>query len=263
MERAVYVVGFPWEEKSTLRRGTALGPWAIRRELLDWFAVPTGLASKLPIVDLGVVKLSRDERAFSEMAAVVGRIVPHGVPVVLGGDHSLTLPTVRTVAAVHGPVRLLWIDRHADLYPDFLGDRYSHACTAARLLEAGAVRELVQLGVRETSEQEEIQRRRWNVVWESEPNPELLPGEGPVYVTVDLDVLDPSFAPGASQGMHGGWRPEELLELLSQIETEIVGFDVVELNPRLDTSRKTAKVAAEVVKTLVGKVAVPKGAVAL
>ncbi len=263
MVRAVYVVGFPWEEKSTLRRGTALGPWAIRRELLDWLAVPTGLAAKLPIVDLGVVKLSRDEKAFSEMAAVVRGILPHGVPVVLGGDHSLTLPVARTVAELHGPLKLLWIDRHADLYPDFLGDRYSHACTAARLLEAGAVDRLVQLGVRERTDQEEQQRCKWGVVWETDAKAECLPREGPVYVTVDLDVLDPQFAPGASRGMQGGWKPDQLLGLLNQLEADVVGFDVVELNPRLDSSRRTAKIAAEVVKTLVGKVTEPKGAVAL
>jgi len=262
MERAVYVVGFPWEEKSTLRRGTALGPWAIRRELLDWLAVPTGLAARLPIVDLGVVRLSRDESAFSEMGAVVRKILPHGVPAVLGGDHSLTLPVVRAVADFHGPVDVLWIDRHADLYPDFFGDRYSHACVAARLLEAGAIRRLVQLGVREMSDAEREQQRQWGVTWSADPQAELLPRSGPLYVTVDLDVLNPDFAPGASLGMSGGWSPEELLDLLSKIQGEVVGFDVVELNPRLDRSRRTARVAAEVVKKLVGKVAVPREAVA-
>jgi arginase family enzyme len=255
MGRSLHVIGFPWEEKSTLRRGSMLGPWAIRRHLIA-AGLLGGQVLPLPVVDEGVIRLERDERAFAQMGQQIDRILDRGgIPLALGGDHSITLPVVRSLAERYGPVRVVWVDRHADLHPDFLGDRWSHACVAARLLEAGCVLSLWQAGVQELDGREKRLAQRWGVAWTREPElPPRVDG-APLYLSIDLDVLDPKFAPGASAGCRGGWSPEELLRFVADLSGGIVGADVVELNPRLDRGGTTAKCAAELVLVLARKVA--------
>jgi len=253
MRRTAHIIGFPWEEKSTLRRGSQLGPWAIRKHLFA--AGLLGAAGRGGLVDEGVVRLPKDDNAFLQMERWIAAILRKGgVPIVLGGDHTVTLPSVRAVAAHHGPVNLVWVDRHADLHPDFLGDRWSHACVAARLLEGGTVAELRQFGVRELNEAERRTAERWRVAIQERPGSVSFEDSRPLYLSIDLDVLDPASAPGASAGSEEGWRPEELLEFVRGIPGPIVGLDVVELNPLLDRNGATARVAAELVGQIVTEI---------
>lgn len=256
MERSVRIIGFPWEEKSTLRRGAQLGPWAIRRHLISRGMLGGVVRADLNVRDGGVVALPPDDAAFQRMEQIVAEAVEAGeVPVVLGGDHTVTLPTLHALSKRYGALTVLWIDRHADLQPDFLGDRWSHACAAARLLEAGVVKALWLWGVRHVDRREIENARRWPV-FRTEERPDWRHKLGEAYyVSIDLDVLDPRFAPGASAGLEGGVRPEKLLELIHSLPDSLVGFDVVELNPRLDRAGTTARLAAEIVALMCEKLA--------
>lgn len=181
-----------------------------------------------------------------------------GRPLVLGGDHSVTYPVVRAVAAAHGPFTLLHFDAHADLYDELDGDRFSHACPFARIMEEGLVARLVQVGIRTLTAHQRAQAARFGVevvdmrAVAAGARPQV---SGPVYVSVDLDVLDPSCAPGVSHWEPGGLTTRELLTMLQAIDAPIVGADLVEYNPLRDASGMTAMVVAKVCKELLDAMA--------
>jgi agmatinase len=172
----------------------------------------------------------------------------------LGGDHSVTYPVLRAINRASYPrPTILHIDAHADLYDEFEGDRYSHACPFARIMEEGLASRLVQVGIRTLTPHLRAQADRFGVeiidmrAWASGERPVI---DGPVYVSVDLDGLDPAFAPGVSHREPGGLSTREVLGMIQALTTPIVGADVVEYNPQRDVSGLTATVAAKIVKEL-------------
>jgi arginase len=199
-----------------------------------------------------------DARAVNErISSAVKRVLDGGAkPLLLGGDHSVTYPIVRAIAAVHRPLSLLHIDAHPDLYPEIEGDRYSHACPFARIMEDGLVDQLVQVGIRTLSGAQHPQVERYGVemidmrAWGAGRRPVL---RHPVYISIDIDALDPAFAPGVSHREPGGLSVREVLTLVQSIDLPIVGADVVELNPRQDVGDLTARVAAKLVKELLAR----------
>ncbi len=177
-------------------------------------------------------------------------------PVSLGGDHSITYPIVRAVAKRHPGLTIFHFDAHPDLYESFEGNRLSHACPFARIMEAGLAKKLVQVGIRTANEHQREQARKFAVEvveMRSLPAYGKLKAAGPVYVTFDMDVLDPAFAPGISHREPGGMSVREAIANLHAIEGQIVGADVVEYNPVRDVDGMTATVAAKVVKEILGK----------
>ena len=175
--------------------------------------------------------------------------------IALGGDHSVTYPILRAVNARYRQPTILHIDAHADLYDEFEGDRYSHACPFARIMEEGLAARLVQVGIRTLSAHQRAQADRFGVevidmrAWVAGMRPIV---EGPVYISVDLDGIDPAFAPGVSHWEPGGLTVRDVLGMIQDIRSPIVGADVVEFNPRRDPSGMTAMVAAKIVKELAG-----------
>ena len=175
------------------------------------------------------------------------------VPICLGGDHMVTYPAVAGVAAVHGPVNILHFDAHPDLYEDFAGDPFSHASPFARIMEGGLANRLVQVGIRTLNSHCRDQARRYNVeaVEMRDFSPDEVPiPDAPLYISVDLDGLDPACAPGVSHHEPGGMTTREVLRVLRRVRTPIVGADVVELNPSRDINGMTATLAAKLVKEL-------------
>jgi agmatinase len=177
-------------------------------------------------------------------------------PLSLGGDHSVTYPAVRAVAQVHQPLTILHVDAHPDLYDCFQGDRYSHACPFARIMEEGLASRLVQVGIRTMNREQHEQVHRFGIEvidmagWLAGERPRT---EGKVYLTIDLNALDPAFAPGVSHPEPGGLATREVLALVQQLEGDLVGADVVEYNPRRDAAGITAIVAAKIVKEVAGR----------
>src|SRR5437773_6937171 len=216
-------------------------------------------------VDLGVAEvygdagdLAFDEKeAFAAIEAGVGALIDQGKrPVSLGGDHSITFPIVKAVARRHPELTIFHFDAHPDLYDEFEGNRLSHACPFARIMEEGLAKKLVQVGIRTMNEHQRTQAKKFGVElveMQSLPAYDRLKLQGPVYISFDVDVLDPAFAPGVSHREPGGMSVREAIAHLHAIQGRIVGADLVEYNPVRDISGATATVAGKILKEILGK----------
>lgn len=263
------LLGLPWDASSSFQRGAGAAPRAIRDAL---WSPSTNSATELgigiepgTIDDAGDASFGDDAATAREaIEAAVAAVLRRGaVPISLGGDHSVTYPALRAFRTL-GPVTILHIDAHSDLYDQFPlpdparpggppGDRYSHACPFARIMEEGLCRRLVQVGVRTMTPHLVAQARRFGVeVYGPDAVAEVpVEGlEGPLYVSLDLDGLDPAFAPGVSHPEPGGLSVRDVVRLLHRVRAPIVGADVVEYNPLNDVRDLTARVAAKLLKEL-------------
>jgi agmatinase len=256
------LLGVPYDASSSFCRGPAGGPPAIRRALRS----PAGNLWTEGLVDLGAPGVLADAGDLTLGAADAARaLIERGVadllgsggrPLVLGGDHSITFPVLRAVRARHPHLSVLHVDAHPDLYDDYEGDRYSHACPFARALEEGLVDELVQVGIRAATADQRAQADRFGVdvidmdAWVSGRRPSVA---YPVYLSIDLDGIDPAFTPGVSHPEPGGLSVRDVLTLLAHLAVPIVGADIVELNPDRDPAGLTATVAAKLVKEIAGR----------
>ena len=253
-EPAFALVGVPSDRNSSFLRGSAAAPRAIRAVLFS----PAGnmfteggvnLAGRID--DRGDLPLNEGDGDF---ALIESAFRGMGAPfVALGGDHAITYPVLRGLCAGREPVGVLHFDAHPDLYDEFEGNRFSHACPFARIMEDGLARRLVQVGIRAASTHQREQARRFGVetVFMDAFTPESVPiPDGPLYVTIDLDGLDPAVAPGVAHPEPGGLTVRDVLAVLKRVRGPIVGADVVELNPGRDPLGLTAAVAAKLVKEL-------------
>lgn len=186
----------------------------------------------------------------------VRRIIERGLkPLLLGGDHSVTYPVMRAIAAAHGPVNILHFDAHPDLYDDYDGNRFSHACPFARIMDERLAKRLVQVGIRTLNTHQAAQAKKFKVtmVPMSAFDPATVPiPKGPLYITVDLDALDPAFAPGVAHREPGGSSVRDIIRVLHRVSGPVVGADIVELHPASDLDGVTAVVASKLLKELAG-----------
>ena len=261
----IQVLGIPTDVNSSYRRGAAAAPTAIRQAWRRYAefgnaATESGLeiGSDLGVVDLGDVAIREDESDHVAIAAAAEKAARVGPLLSVGGDHSVTFPLVAGLAAVHGPLNLLHFDAHPDLYQDYEGNPRSHASPFARIMERGLARRLVQVGVRTWNRHNREQAQRFGVeiVEWADFTPAAVPiPTGPLYVTIDLDALDPAFAPGVSHPEPAGLSVRDIVAVIARIHTQVVGADVVELNPAHDTGDTTAIAAVKLIKELMGAMA--------
>jgi agmatinase len=260
MDSGLALVGLPSDRGSSHLRGAAGGPAAIRAALRsgasNMFAengvdIDGGL-----LIDAGDLALDGTPAEIDAIAAGVGRLLDAGHRVIaLGGDHAVTYPVLRAYGSRHRDLSILHFDAHPDLYDSYDGDPYSHASPFARIMEEGLARRLVQVGIRASSPDLRRQAERFGVVTVSMDDLDELPARlptGPVYVSVDLDALDPAFAPGVSHHEPGGLTTREVISAIKRLQGPIVGADIVELNPLRDLNEMTAVVAAKFVRELAG-----------
>jgi agmatinase len=258
----VAVVGIPLDENSSYLKGAALAPQKIRSA----FTSPSSNTCAENGVDLGRSTLWNDlgdlalpagEAAIDKIEKEVASILQkHDRVLCLGGDHSVSYPIVKAVAKKYSGLTVLHLDAHSDLYDDFEGNRYSHACPFARIMEEGLVTRLVQVGVRTLTPHQREQAKRFGVeIFEMKSWKESQPfhAEGPLYISLDLDVLDPAFAPGVSHHEPGGLSTRQVLNILQQVKGNLAGADIVELNPLRDLQDMTAMVAAKFFKELLAR----------
>ncbi len=265
------LVGIPLDVNSSYLRGAAGAPAKIREALRSdacnhWTELGVDLGAAGAFADAGDLALndSREKVAddFAEIERRVGELLEKGErPVSLGGDHSITYPIVKALARRYSELTIVHFDAHPDLYDEFEGSRVSHACPFARIMEGHLAKQLVQVGIRTMNGHQREQAARFGVeVVEMRGLPayERLRIHGPVYISFDMDVLDPAFAPGISHREPGGMTVREAIAHLHAIEGKIVGADVVEYNPAQDVSGMTTTVAAKIVKEVLGKMIVGK-----
>jgi len=265
IDRMVKVIGIPLDENSSFLRGPARAPAYIREALQCGsgnMCVEDGrdLAGKdmqSHWQDVGDMQLGPMPQAFEHITAGIAALLKDDNEVLsLGGDHSITFPIIRAFAQRYPRLNILHIDAHGDLYDDFEGNHFSHACPFARIMEAGLASRLVQVGIRTANPHQREQARRFGVEviemkdWTAALQ---LRFDGPAYLSLDLDGLDPAHAPGVSHHEPGGLTVREVLHLLQQTQAQWVGADIVELNPARDVNNMTAMVAAKFYKELVAK----------
>jgi agmatinase len=257
------ILGVPFDEKSSYLRGAASGPAAIRQVLASGSGNQTtefglDLETETVLVDLGDVDASAGAaETFERVRAAVGGVLEKRArPIVLGGDHSITLPVVRAMAATYPRLDILHFDAHPDLYEEYGGDRLSHACPFARIMEEKLAKTLVQVGIRAaTGEQRANARRRGVRMIEMKDFRAglSLSFAHPLYISFDLDALDPAFAPGVSHHEAGGLSTRQALDVIHGLKARIIGLDVVELNPARDPSGITAAAAVKIIKEVAGR----------
>ena len=256
-EPAPTLLGVPWDGSSSFRRGAAGAPPAIRRALWSdagnrWSESLVDLGAPGAFADAGDLSLGVDHGA-AITAGVEAVIAAGGIPMVLGGDHSITHPVLRAVRPRHPSLSVLHLDAHNDLYDHFGGDRESHACPFARIMEAELADQLVQVGIRAMTGHQQEQAARFGVEvidmrgWVEGRRPSL---RHPAWISLDVDVLDPAFAPGVSHREPGGLSVREVIALVQGLDVPVVGADLVEYNPERDVDGLTADVCAKLLKEL-------------
>jgi agmatinase len=258
--RTPVLLGIPFDANSSYLRGAADAPPLIREALhSDSSNSSTESGVELDprlVLDAGDVKLPADG-AFATIERAVSDLLDKGQsPVCLGGDHSITYPILRAFARRFADLTIVHFDAHPDLYEVFDGNRYSHACPFARIMEEGSAKRLIQIGIRTMNAHQRQQATRFGVeVVEMRQLPayEKLKLGGPLYISFDIDVLDPAFAPGISHREPGGMSVREAVAHLHAITGKIVGADLVEFNPKQDVSQLTAMVCAKILKEILGK----------
>ena len=259
------LLGIPWDASSSFQRGPAQAPAAVRAALRSdssngWNEELVDARALLQ--DAGDLTLPTDGPLPLEAITAGARALldAGATPIFLGGDHSVTWPLVRAVRPRHERLTIFHLDAHPDLYDELDGRRDSHACPFARILEEGGANHLVQAGIRTLNAHQRDQARRFGVeMVQMRQGLEAMVTAarrlaGPVYLSVDLDALDPAFVPGISHPEPGGLSTRELLTILQAIpKGRIVAADVVELNPANDLRDLSARVAAKVVGEIVGR----------
>jgi arginase len=253
------LIGLPYDGSSSYLSGCAEAPPLIREALRSaagnqWTESLRNLGEPNSLADAGDLPLPASVAARKQIESGIAELIASpGRPLALGGDHSVTYPILRAVNQAYPRPAILHIDAHADLYDEFEGDRFSHACPFARIMEEGLAGRLVQVGIRTMTGHQHDQAVRFGVevidmrAWSAGARPRM---EGPVYISIDLDALDPAYAPGVSHWEPGGLTVREVVGLLQGVSGPVVGADIVEFNPRRDRSGMTAVVAAKLVKEL-------------
>ena len=264
------IVGAPWDDSTTFRPGARFGPRAVRvanNQPPDWHIdLEVAPLEELTLVDYGdaVCPPGLVEPSHEAIRQRVHEVASRGIiPVVIGGDHSVTLPSATAVADVVGRGRLgiVHFDAHADTAPESFGNPLSHGTPMRRLVESGAVPgpNFVQIGLRgywpprEVFEWMKAAGLRWHLmdeIWRlgisevvRRAVAEALDGPEFIYLSVDIDVLDPGFAPGTGTPEPGGMTPADLLRAIREVAlyTPVVAMDVVEVAPALDPAELTAQ----------------------
>ena len=257
----VALMGVPLDTHSSFMQGPALAPPRIREALHNGSANLTAedgtdLGADPRWKDTGHLPVfeMRDQAAIEAIEeGVIARLATGARLLSLGGDHSVTFPIVKAHAERHEGLDILHFDAHPDLYDVQSVGHYGHGCPFARIMETGKIKRLVQVGIRTLNAHQKEQAERFGV--EIVEMGDWSPGlrfrfDGPVYLSLDLDALDPAFAPGVSHFEPGGLSTREVIALINGFEGHLIGADIVELNPHRDPYGMTAMVAAKFVKEI-------------
>lgn len=257
----VAVLGVPFDRNSSFLQGAALAPARIRETLHDtssnsWTESGIDLGGHQGWADVGdVPEVTTAADAFERIETAVAELLDRDARVLaLGGDHSVTYPLLAATGPRHDGLTILHIDAHPDLYDELDGNPHSHACPFARVMEAGLAKRLVQVGIRALNDHQRQQAERFGVEifemkdWAPEKLPELAE---PLYLSLDLDGLDPAFAPGVSHHEPGGLSTRQVLDILHRLPP-LIGADIVELNPHRDSGGITAALAVKLLKEILG-----------
>jgi agmatinase len=255
----IAVVGVPFDEFSSFLHGPEKAPPLIRAafhsDSSNYFTESgIDLKNHAGWKDADDLHLPSGKEAIDAIESGIQQLLMSNDKILsLGGDHSVTYPIVKAFSKKYGKLNILHIDAHPDLYDHFEGNKFSHACPFARIMDDGLASRLVQVGIRTMNahqrEQatrfgvEVVEMKNWQAVYQ-------IKFDGPVYISLDMDAVDPAFAPGVSHYEPGGFTSRELISILQNIKGNVIGADLVEFNPTRDASGITAMLAAKLCKEL-------------
>lgn len=253
----IIIQGIKYDEKSSYQRGPGLAPPLIREALncgsANMFAENLISIENSRIEDKGDFEVSE---YFNIEKITESHLDLNAKVLTLGGDHSVTYPIIKAHSKKYPKLDILHIDAHCDLYDDYEGDKYSHACPFARIMEGGLAVRLVQVGIRTLNTHQAEQAEKYNVEIHQmkDLNLSAIPKfTNPLYISLDMDGFDPAFAPGVSHHEPGGLTSRQVIDLIQNIDSEIIGADIVEYNPNRDFQNMTAFLAAKMMKEILGK----------
>lgn len=258
----IHLLGIPSDENSSFMRGPMHAPQRIR-QVLHWGSanLTSELGTNLGASDAWQHVGDLDIEVGNNWREQIENGMRHQLTkadkvLTLGGDHAITYPIIRAYAEKHPNLTIIQFDAHPDLYDELDGNRHAHACPFARIMEEGLVDRLVQVGIRTLNKHQKEQAERFGVeiisAWEWEKIFELT-FSGDVYISLDMDAFDPAYAPGVSHHEPGGLSPRDVFHVLQTLDINLVGADVVELNPHRDLVDMTAMLSAKCVKELLAR----------
>lgn len=261
-EACAVILGCPYDGTASFRPGARFGPSAIRKAswgietYSPYFNQDLGLLS---IHDMGDLELPLGEKKLSLdliQKAVKKILSEKKFPILLGGDHLITLPMVQELLQQFPQLQIVHIDAHTDLREEYLGEPLSHSTVMRRILEELGEGRLFQIGIRSGTEDEfKLARKMKSII-----SPDSVPLNAllrhlknkPVYITLDLDVIDPSLMPGVGTPEPGGMTFQEFISLLKKLQTlQVIGFDMVELTPDYDPTQISSVTASVMLREMI------------
>jgi len=259
---SVGLLGIPFDDNSSFERGAAAAPDLIRSVLTSG-SLNSGTELGIDLkdnsnwLDCGSINIVAKDNFIEKITQVVEPLLAKNTRLLsLGGDHSISYPLLMAYRQFFPKLTILHIDAHSDLYDSFKGNKYANACPFARVMEDGLCDRLIQVGIRTLNQHQRDQVDKFGVEcheMKDWPLRSPLEFEGPVYLSLDIDGIDPAFAPGVSHREPGGLTVREVINIIHQINAPLVGADLVEFNPNKDIDDSTAQVAAKLVKEIAGK----------
>jgi len=258
------LVGIPLDKNSSYLKGSASAPPLIREALYCystnlWSESGIDLGTDRVFVDAGDVTFTEQEDGFVTIQKKITDIIDQDlIPISLGGDHSITYPIIKAISAKFSKMDILQFDAHPDLYHNFEGNPQSHASPFARIMEENLCHNLLQLGIRTLHDHQRIQARKFSVNfiemkdWKDNKKPKF---KNPLYISFDMDALDPAFAPGVSHPEPGGFSTRQVIHIIQNLSApQIIGADICEYNPKQDPTGVTAMTCAKILKEIAAKI---------
>jgi agmatinase len=262
-EADIALVGIPMDFTVSFRPGTRMGPQQIRTVSygIEEYSVylDKDLADK-SYFDLGDMNLpfGNVEGSLTVIENVTRRMLADKkFPILLGGEHLVTYPIIRAFKEQYQDLVVIHFDAHADLRLDYAGEPNSHATVMRKVAQMIEPKNLYQFGIRSgTSDEFQYAKENTNMFIDRviEPLKQVIPtlGQRPVYVSLDIDVVDPAYAPGTGTPEAGGCSSREIIEAIHELgAANIVGFDLVEVSPATDQSERTSLLAAKIIRAAI------------
>jgi agmatinase len=261
-EGKIVILGCPFDGSASFRPGARFGPSAIRKA--SW-GIETYSPyfrrdlTQLLIHDMGDLELPLGEKkiAFGLIRKALHKILSENkFPILLGGDHLITFPALEEVLQVYPNLHLLHLDAHTDLRENYLGETLSHSTVIRKVAELLGRRRLFQIGIRSGTEEEFKWARKMGSIVSSDLNSvrsmvKRLRNR-PVYITLDLDLFDPSLLPGVGTPEPGGLTFQEFIPLLKVLSSlQVIGFDIVELTPDYDPTQISSVTASVILREMI------------
>ncbi|RLB86801.1 MAG: agmatinase [Deltaproteobacteria bacterium] len=261
---SICILGIGFDQNSSFQKGASLAPNRIRESYFSessnlWSEKGLNLESIQHLYDLGNIDFKTDSDDFSQITSSVKAVLDQGNHLIcLGGDHSITFPIINAHAQKYDCLNILCLDAHPVLYDSLDGNIYSHAWPLARIMEKKLAKRLVQAGIRTMNGHQREQAKKFGVqINEMKDGMTWLNDfefVGPVYLSLDLDCLDPAFAPGVSHHEPGGMTTRQVIDIIQNLKGKIIGADIVEYNPNRDLASMTSMVAAKLLKEIIARV---------